>query len=119
MDMRKYGSSFIRLEDVLDGPLQETIHKVTDGKFDKPNLLYESGRQLGLNATNRNALIAAYGPNSDDWPGMVIEHYAGILKNQKGEDQDGVRVRPISPPLPENERTPLPAASSEMDDEIQ
>jgi hypothetical protein len=118
MDMRKYGSSFYTLEDVLDGPCQETIAKVTEGKFGKPNLLFESGRQFGLNATNRHVLVAAYGHNSDDWIDMRVELFAGIVINQKGEEQDGVRVRPVSPGLPEAERTPLPAESNEMEEDV-
>lgn len=115
MDMRKYsGSSFIKFEDVKDGQREETIYKLTEGKFGKPNLLFESGRQFSLNTANNNVLIAAYGPNGQDWPGMRIKLYAGKTKFE-GKEIDTVSVQPISPTLPEAERTPLPA---EADDEI-
>jgi hypothetical protein len=42
--MRKYsGASFLKINDVRDGPLQETIPGVKSGKYDKANLVFESG----------------------------------------------------------------------------
>jgi hypothetical protein len=121
MSMSKYAGSFVRLEDVQDGPREETIHKVTQGKFDKPNLLFESGRLLSLNTTNARTLYAAYGDNSQDWCDKRIKLFAGLLTNPEGKKQDGVLVEPISPKLSLAERTPLTeesAPSNEMDDEV-
>ncbi len=44
MDMRKYsGETFIRVTDVTDGPLQMQIAVVREGKYEKPDLVFESG----------------------------------------------------------------------------
>ena len=114
MDMRKYSSeSFIKLDDVRDGPLQETIAAVKAGKFDKPNLAFESGAALSLNATNNQILIRTYGPNSDDWIGKEIELYAGEVEFQN-RPLDAVLVRAISPPLKAAERTKLESNEPEF-----
>jgi hypothetical protein len=107
MDMRKFTTeSFVKLADVRDGPLRQTIAAVKDGKFDKPNLVFESGEALSLNSTNNRILLRAYGPNSDDWAGKEIELYAGNVEFQ-GRPLDAVLVRTISPPLKPSERTKL------------
>jgi hypothetical protein len=60
MDMRKYSSGhFIKLDDVRDGPLNEVIDDAKIGKFDKPDLIFESGDRLSLNATNNSVLVRA------------------------------------------------------------
>jgi hypothetical protein len=49
MDMRKFsGEHFIKVDDVRDGPLQEMIAGVKLGKYDKPNLVFESGNLLSV-----------------------------------------------------------------------
>jgi hypothetical protein len=99
MDMRKFaGKSFIKVDDVRNGPLQVKIAVVKQGQYDKPDLVFETGEILGLNATNTKALMRAYGPDSDDWVGKEIELYLGEVEYQ-GEMQPAVLVRPISPPI--------------------
>ena len=80
MDMRKYsGETFIKVDDVRNGPVRVQIAVVKEGKYDKANLVFESGEVLGLNSTNNRTLIRAYGPNSDDWIGKEIELYLGEI----------------------------------------
>jgi hypothetical protein len=106
MDMRKFsGEHFYKVDDVRDGPIKEQIAAVKLGKYDKPNLVFESGSILSLNATNNAALLRAYGRNSVDWISKEIELFLGEVEYQ-GEMQEGVRLRPISPATP---KTPLPA----------
>jgi hypothetical protein len=103
-NMRKYASSrFLKLEDVFDRPRRETVVEVTDGKWDKPVLRFQSGAQL--NATNVGTMIAAYGDDSDDWIGVEIELYAGETKFQGGMT-DSVLIRPVTPPTPMAKRRP-------------
>jgi hypothetical protein len=110
MDMRKFSSpTFLKVNDVRDGPLQLQIAAVNEGKYEKPDLVFETGETLSLNATNVKTLIRAYGPKSEGWTGKQIELTLGTVKFQ-GEPQDAVIVKPISPPIA--------AKSSEMDDEI-
>jgi hypothetical protein len=122
MDMRKYsGESFVKIDDVRGGSIQAQIAAVKQGKFDKPDLVFETGDVLSLNATNNKTLIRAYGPNSKDWHGKAIEMLLGEVEFQK-KMQEAVIVRPVSPLLKPEEQTPLPPASSKgdggMDDEI-
>jgi hypothetical protein len=116
--MRKYsGASFLKINDVRDGPLQETIPGVKSGKYDKANLVFESGSALSLNATNNSTLIRAYGPNSDDWIGKEVELFAGEVEFQN-KPLDAVLVKPLSPPLKPSERTKLPPGGDDLNDEI-
>jgi hypothetical protein len=111
-NMRKYASSrFLKLEDVSDGPLQETIIEVTDGKWDKPVLKFESGAQFSLNKVNTGDMIAAYGDESDGWVGVTIELFAGEVK-YSGGTTDIVRIRPVTPP------TQKSSGRAAFDDEI-
>ena len=97
MDMRQYaGSCFLKFEDVQDAPRVEKIQDVIPGKYDKPDLKFESGDCLSLNATNCKTLCRAYGDDSRDWIGCKIELYAGKTDFQ-GEKKDSVLVRPLSP----------------------
>jgi hypothetical protein len=113
--MRKFnGESFLKVSDVRDEPLRETIANVKVGKFDKPNLVFETGELLSLNATNNHTLIRAYGPNSDDWTGKEVELYAGEIEFEK-KPVDAILVRPISPPLAASKQT---KPHNKMDDEI-
>jgi len=99
LDMRKFsGRSFIKIADVRGGPLQVRIAFVEKGQYGRPNLVFESGEVLSLNATNNKILIRAYGPKSDDWIGKDIELFRGEIEYQK-KMQEAVMVRPISPPL--------------------
>jgi hypothetical protein len=105
MDMRKYrGDTFIKVDDVRGGPIQEKIAAVKEGQYDKPDLVFESGDLLGLNVTNTKILVRAYGPNSDDWIDKEVELFLGEVEYQK-KMQPSVLVRPISPPLTAKEKT--------------
>ena len=117
MDMRQYaGSCFLKFEDVQDAPRVEKIQDVIPGKYDKPDLKFESGDCLSLNATNCKTLCRAYGDDSRDWIGCKIELYAGKTDFQ-GEKKDSVLVRPLSP-----QKNPASEAKQpkrdEMDDKI-
>jgi hypothetical protein len=117
MDMRKFSSpTFLKVNDVRDGPLQLQIAAVNEGRYEKPDLVFETGETLSLNATNVNTLIRAYGSKSEDWIGKQIELALGTVKFQ-GEPQDAVIVKPISPPIAAADRTPAPKADG-FNDEV-
>ena len=118
MDMTKYsGPAFLKVNDVRDGPLQRQITVINEGKYDKPDAVFETGETLSLNATNVKTLIRAYGPKSEGWTGKQIELTLGTVKFN-GEPQDAVIVKPVSPPIATADKTAKAAKSSEMDDEI-
>jgi hypothetical protein len=134
MDMRKYTSGFIRPEDLHDGPRQERIINVyISEKHDCPVLEFESGDQLIVfsNSSNVRALARAYGFDSNDWLGHVVELSFGTYTNKDGEAKETVTLKPISlregvasnvgetpkcviPPAPSAKRT----LGDDMDDEI-
>jgi hypothetical protein len=128
MDMKKFsGNAFLKVDDVRDGPLQERIAGVVMGRFDKPDLIFESGDRLSLNATNNKTLIKAYGADSDDWIGHMVELFLGEIEYQ-GKPQAAILVRPVSEaesdeqPATEPAKRKKPAKKSpggEFDDEIQ
>jgi len=96
MDMRKYGSAFIKPDDVRDGPRQERIVNVyVSEKYNCPVLDFESGDQLSLNVTNTRIMNKAYTTESDNWLGHVIELSLGTY-TYKDETNETVVVRPIS-----------------------
>jgi len=128
MDMRKYsGVTFIKVPDVRNGPLEMQIAVVKEGKYGKPDLVFESGEMLGLNTSNNRILIRAYGPNSNDWIGKNIELTLGQLPFE-GKLQDAVIVKPIDAPINAAQKTPVPQETppskaapkkpDDMDDEI-
>jgi hypothetical protein len=121
MDMRQYaGSAFITVETLRDGPRKEVIMSVEPGKYDKPVATFESGAKFSLNVTNVSTLIKAYGPNDQDWIDCAVELYIGDVK-YNGAIQEGVLVRPVSPPKPVEARTPVPktpAPANDMNDDI-
>ena len=97
-DLKNYtGEHFLKPDDVRDGPLQQRIAKLREGKFGKLEAIFESGDILSINATNMNVLVRAYGENSDNLIGKDIECFLGKIK-YAGADNDAVLVRPVTPP---------------------
>jgi hypothetical protein len=97
MQMKKYaGEHFYKVADVKDGPVHERIAGVREGKFGKPDLIFESGSIISLNPTNVTVLVRAYGDESNDWIANEIELSLGEVEYQ-GAAQETVKVRPITP----------------------
>jgi hypothetical protein len=116
MDMSKYaGSAFVSLDDVVNGPIRGEIVHVELGSFDKPVVTFSNGCRFSLNVTNAQALIKAFGKESDDWIGEQLELYAGELK-YRGEVRPSVLARPLGQrkPGPKTE----PKGSGDPNDEI-
>jgi hypothetical protein len=142
MDMRPYASTYIKPDQVREGPIQTRIVNVFESeRLGRPVLELETGSQFTLNDGNTNALIQAWGYNSDDWIGQEIELSLGTYKDWKSDppvDKETVKARPLSPaktaqnggapvskrPLPASKTLPASAAGGsatlrgEMDDDI-
>jgi hypothetical protein len=104
-DMSKYASSsFIKVDDLADGPEQKVITKIGEGRYEKPVATFEDGSKLSLNGTNVRTLIRDFGPNDEDWIGQRIEVCAGTVRFN-GKDTDSVLVRALDV-LPAAARTP-------------
>ena len=74
------------------------IVDVTEGKYGRPDLEFDDGTKLSLNATNNRTLVTAYGGKSDDWLNKEIELSIGEVEYQ-GELQESIVIKPISPPI--------------------
>ena len=113
MDMREHmGRSFVRLDDVRDQPRKCVIRSVRIGQYG-PVAEFYSDESLTLNTTNVRTLAQAYGHESQDWHGVEVELYVGQTK-YKGQMQDSVLVRPISPPKKSNGGTLPPPPDDEV-----
>src|SRR5262245_2579007 len=98
MKMSEYsGSAFVKMSDLVDGPLRETIANVEIGQYGRPVLTFTDGSRFTVNITNNKVLVRAFGDDGEDWIGHNIELYAGKTKYQ-GSETDSVCVRPLSPP---------------------
>jgi hypothetical protein len=98
VDMRKYTSGPIMADDVRDGPRIERIISVyISEKHDVPVLELESGDTFMAWPSNGRKLARAYGFNSDDWRGHVIQLELGSYVDKKtGETKETVDLTPIS-----------------------
>jgi hypothetical protein len=115
MDIRKFlGERFIKITDVREASLRMQMAAINEGKYEKPNVVFETGETLSLNATNARTLVRAYGPDSDSWIGKEIELALGMIEFQN-RPQEAVVVKPISPPIAAAEKT---QAAANMDDTI-
>jgi hypothetical protein len=93
MDISKYlGSAFRKVADVrVNGPLRMFIARVVEGKFDKPDLVFDDGTRLSLSVTNTRNLVRDYGTDAADWIGKEIELYVGETEyegNALGREED-------------------------------
>ena len=104
MDMKKYANSGFIKVDTLNGPIQEVIAAIEQGKYDKPNAIFTDGSKLSLNATNVSTLIRAFGSNDVDWINKKVELYVGKLR-YNGNDNPAVLVRALET-VPAAARTP-------------
>jgi hypothetical protein len=132
MDMRQFKKPrFLKVDDVRNGPRQMRIAGVLQGKYEKPDLVFENGDKLGLSATNIDTLAESYGWDSNSWTGHLVELSVG--KGEfAGEEVDMVLLKPISKAEGENaeaakepakKKAPnkppqLKAVGGSMDDEI-
>jgi hypothetical protein len=108
---------FLKPDDVREGPVQVTITDISEGKYDKPDIDFDDGTRLSLNATNSRVLARAFGYDSDDWIGKRIELALGEVEF-KGQMQESIIVRPISPAPAERKAPPAPPKRRELDDDI-
>jgi hypothetical protein len=108
MDMRKYsGSAFRKVGDVRAGSLRVVITGIAEGKYGRPDLEFDDGTKLSLNATNNRTLVSAYGGESDDWINKEIELSLGEVE-YNGEMQETIIVTPVSPPIEKKPPAPKP-----------
>jgi hypothetical protein len=135
MDARKYASTYVKPDNVRDGPIQTRIVNVFEHEqFGRPVLELETGSQFTLNESNTNVVIKAWGYETDKWIGQELELSLGTYKDWKKnppEEKETVKVRAISPAKVEGgnggvvSKPPLPppvdrtaSRAQDFDDEI-
>jgi hypothetical protein len=106
MDMSKYvGGLFLKVDDIkATEPVRVRIADVREGKFEKPDLTFDDGTRLSVNATNGRTPARAYGFDSDDWIDKEVDLVVGEIQYQ-GKPQEAVLIKPVSPPI-ENKTSP-------------
>ena len=93
MDMSKFaGPHFLNLDDLANGPLEEKIIDVQEGRYGRPDLYFESGNRLSLNATNLRTLIRLWGKDSQNYIDKIVELYIGDVQFE-GKPQPTVLIR--------------------------
>ena len=135
MDMRKFGTGFIKPEDVRENPIRARIVIVLEelDKYGQPVIELDTGAQFSLNRTNNDILLRAWGYDSKNWPDQEIEFFHGTYRDRETDaEKETVKVRPISPaksatsnnsgtenkpPLPAPMSRPAPLAM-DLDDEV-
>ena len=137
MDARQYASKNVRPDNVREAPIQARIVNVfIEDRYGRLCLELETGAEFPLNDGNNNALIKAWGHDTDGWIGLEVEFYLGTWKDWRAdppEEKETVKVRAISPaktaaqnggapaskpPLPPSRTAASGGANRDMDDDI-
>jgi len=109
MDARKFASKYVKPDQVRDGPIRTRIVNVfEDDRFGRLTLELETGSQFGLNESNANVLIKAWGHDTDNWIGQELALELGTYKDfRTDEEKETVRVAvPGKSPGADNGSTP-------------
>lgn len=123
IDMSEYTSSqYLRVADLKEvegGTIKATIVNIeVNEKYDKPDLILDDGSILSCSPTNCNILTRHYGARSDDWLKKEIELFVDTF-DINGVQKEGIKVRPISPPLPPEKKQPIKSRKRDpFDDSI-
>jgi hypothetical protein len=98
VNVKKYATGLILPDDVRDGARQERIINVyISDKFDVPVLVFEGGDEFLCWPSNGRVLAKAYGFESEDWRGHVVELSLGNYVDKKdGQTKDTVILKTIT-----------------------
>ena len=98
MDMKKYASGPVMPDDLRNGPRKEVIINVyISDKHDVPVLVFESGDELFAWPNIARVLARAYGYDSKEWIGQIVELSLGTYTDRKtGEEKETIIIKAIS-----------------------
>jgi|SRR5215471_20109507 len=116
-DMRKYASGLLRPDDLHDGPRQEQIVNVyVSEKLNAPILTFASGDEMVAWNNIARVLSRAYGFESDNWIGHMIELSIGHYTNKDGDIKENIQVKTIS--TAEQKAEVKAPVAKDLDDQI-
>jgi hypothetical protein len=128
MDIGQFASSWVKPDDVRHEPIVTRIIAVLmNDKLQRPMLELETGNQFTLFERNVDALIKAWGRDTDEWPGYEVElsYETYTIRKSDGstEEKEGVKIRPISPRKAPSDANgtaakPLPPTRQQLRDEM-
>jgi hypothetical protein len=110
-----FPSKWLRHVDLKGRTVRVCIDTVVQEKVGddiKPVVYFrDKEKGLGLNKTNANTIVKAYGDDSDGWPGKELELYPSETEYM-GDTVDCIRLRAVATPGPA-EPTPTPTPKPE------
>jgi hypothetical protein len=92
------------------------ITGVAEGKYDKLDLTFDDESKLSLNATNGKAITRAWGYETSAWLHKKVELAAGRT-TFKGEPQETILLRPVTPATPAHEKSPARTPKPDISDD--
>jgi hypothetical protein len=105
------GSNFLKVDTMKRrGTMVAQIAAVNKGKFDKPNIVFDTGEILSANKTVVGELIRLFGDESDDWIDNDIELYVGPV-TYNGTTTDVILVRAVG-------EAPAPAPTTKPNSDV-
>jgi hypothetical protein len=118
MDAREFiGGTFLKPEDIGSTPIVLTITNVAEGKYDKLDLTFDDESKLSLNNTNGKTIAKTWGYETSAWIRKQVELRVGTT-TFKGEPQETILLRPISPATPAGERALAKPTKPDISDDI-
>ena len=97
VDARKYASKYVKPDNVRDGPIHTRIISIfEEERYGRLMLELETGSQFTLNDGNTNALIKAWGHDTDAWIGKELVLELGHWKDWRDDpptEKETVKVR--------------------------
>lgn len=112
-------STYLNAAGLGDQELRDTISRVSAVEFDRGERkvvvdLHKDGRGVILNRTNLDTIVAAYGPETDDWVGKPVVVRAEPTTFQ-GRKIQGIRVHVPAAAGPERSGVPNPFSANSFD----
>jgi len=117
MDVSRYFAGvFLKVEDLeATGPMKAKIVDVSMGRYDKPDLTFDDGNKLSVNATNGRTLARVYGYETNNWIEKEVELFIGEVQYQ-GNPQASILIKPSS--APDKNKAPPTKRADDMNDSI-
>jgi len=119
-----FPSRFLKATDLQNQSVTATIENASLEQFNDGKKLVltlkDKDKAVVLNKTNTLALAAAFGSESNDWPGQRIQITSEFV-TYRGQSTRGLKIRPLTPgpsAKPGSGVPPLGGADDEMEGDV-